>query len=286
MNDTLSVTLEGERLGRRLGSGGPALTIQDIQARDSVRGLERLSLCDWPGRMSAVLFFGGCNLRCPTCHNADLAWTPERFPAIYPADVTRFLKKRAPWLDGLVITGGEPTIVPGLIDYLVELAEVGLPVKLDTNGLQPDVVEELLARNLVACFAVDVKGPPGLYPALTGGLADEARARDGLERIFALAKGAPDRFYFRMTRVPALSDADAAEARAWLPSQFKLIIQSYVEPRRTHAQADTQEGRTAGNLVGGAHRPAHLEGAQGQWREGPPARLAPGPQGGEPARRG
>lgn len=54
-------TLDGERLGRRLGSGGPALTIQDIQARDSVRGLERLSLCDWPGRMSAVLFFGGCN---------------------------------------------------------------------------------------------------------------------------------------------------------------------------------------------------------------------------------
>ena len=75
MIDTLSVTSDGQRGGRSAGFGRPPLTIHDIQARDSVRGLERLSLCDWPGRMSAVLFFGGCNLRCPTCHNAELAWT-------------------------------------------------------------------------------------------------------------------------------------------------------------------------------------------------------------------
>ncbi|MBU1247544.1 MAG: radical SAM protein, partial [Proteobacteria bacterium] len=113
-----------------------------------LRGLEPYSLCDWPGHPCTTLFLGSCNLRCPTCHNHVLAWDMlalEQMPAVA---CKSFLAERAAWIHGVTITGGEPTFVPGLGELLWMIKGLGLPVKLDTNGMLPDVVRDVLEQDL------------------------------------------------------------------------------------------------------------------------------------------
>lgn len=214
-----------------------------------LRGMTPLSLCDWPGRPCCVVFLGGCNLRCPTCHNASLAWDMESQPLLPQARLRSFLASRARWLSGVTVSGGEPTTVPGIGMILHEIAASGLPVKLDTNGMLPEVAEALLAEGLVEVFSVDVKGPPALYPELSGGAVSELDARRNLSRIFALAENRPGAFNFRTTLVPRLSQTDLETVRGMLPAGFTLATQDYQPPRRPHALADTEARRTAGNLV-------------------------------------
>ncbi len=197
---------------------------------DSLRGIAPLSLCDWPGHVCAVLFFGGCNLRCPTCHNSTIAWRPQSMPALSRKYVMDDLSNRWEWLDGITITGGEASIVPGIETVLVEFKNLELPVKLDTNGVRPDRVRTLLERNLVECFAVDVKGPWDKYPELTGNTQTSEEARKHLQAIFDMAREHPDRFYFRCTQVPCLTDEDVETVRSYLPQGFDLTVQSYIEP--------------------------------------------------------
>ncbi|GAB6125911.1 anaerobic ribonucleoside-triphosphate reductase activating protein [Humidesulfovibrio idahonensis] len=218
-------------------------------AWNHVRGLEPMSLCDWPGRPCAVLFLGGCNLRCPTCHNADLAWNMESLPVVTQASLRALLSKRSRWLSGVTVTGGEPTAVPGVGAILHEVAQSGLPIKVDTNGMLPEAVELMLAEGLVSQFFVDVKGPFEKYPALTGGAVSEYDARRNLSRMFALAEARPGAFLFRTTLVPLLDDADVKTVRGLLPHGFALTTQDYKPPRRPHALTDSEARRTAGNLV-------------------------------------
>jgi len=218
-------------------------------AWNHLRGLEPLSLCDWPGHPCCVVFLGGCNLRCPTCHNAGMAWDMERQPLVTQAALRGYLAKRSRWLSGVTVTGGEPTAVPGVGAILHEIALSGLPIKLDTNAMLPDVVELMLAEGLVAQFHVDVKGPFAKYPALTGGAVTEHDARRNLSRIFALAESRPGAFRFRTTLVPLLDTADIQAVRSLLPVGFSLTTQDYKPPRRPHALTDSEARRTAGNLV-------------------------------------
>jgi pyruvate formate lyase activating enzyme len=219
-----------------------------------------MSLCDWPGKVCAVLFLGGCNLRCPTCHNFELAWAMEKVPQIPAYKAKIFLAERRKWLGGVTITGGEPTIAPDLADFLSEIREFGLPVKLDTNGMRPDVVATLLDAGLVEQFAVDVKGPYSKYPQLTGGSVDAQSAARCLTSIFELAEAAPERFYFRCTHVPLLDDEDIQTTRAQLPQGFELLIQDYKPPRRKHALAHQETRRPAGDMVHRTHRPGRAQG--------------------------
>lgn len=216
-----------------------------------VRGFENLSLCDWPGRSTCIVFLGGCNLRCPTCHNHQLAWDMQSLPVIDAADIKAYLRDRAGWLDGVTITGGEPTTVPGLGELLYEVRKSGLPVKVDTNGMRPEVVSDLLQYKLADVFAVDVKGPYEKYPALTGNAVSAIAARANLERIFAMANALPEAFYFRLTGVPGLTQEDIDTARSYLPLGFELKIQQYVPPRRTpeHAQPDNETRRPVRDVV-------------------------------------
>ena len=195
-----------------------------------IKGLEPVSFCDWPGKTSLVLFTGTCNLRCPTCHNPDLARRPESLPSISRDALLRRIRSKGGWLDGVVVSGGEPTGVPGLEEVLRAMADLELPVKLDSNGFYPDVLEDLLRKDLVALFAVDVKGPYSRYPSLTGGQADPEKAEANLQRIFALASEQPERFIFRCTRVPGLTDEDLDEIRSYLPRAHSLIVQQYRRP--------------------------------------------------------
>lgn len=245
----------------------------------ALRGLCRLSLCDWPGRPAMVLFCGGCNLRCPTCHNAAIAWTPELHPALHAADVARLILARRPWLRGLVVSGGEPSNLPDLLGFLGELATVGLPLKLDTNGLRPEVLEQVLVNGLVDLVAVDVKGPWTSYPALTGQRVTARGAQERLEAVFQLARRWPGRFQFRLTRVPLLTDDDIAAVRAVLPAGHDLTLQAYVPQEHSHAQPHSQERRSPGDLVHGAHRRGHPESLESQRGEGSAPVPPLGPEG-------
>lgn len=215
-----------------------------------LRGLEPYSLCDWPGHPCATLFLGSCNLRCPTCHNHALAWNMQELEQVPAAAAKSFLAERAGWIHGVTITGGEPTFVPGLGELLWELKRLNLPVKLDTNGMLPEVVRDVLDQGLAEQVAVDVKGPYHKYDQLTGGGVASAVAELNLGEIFAMARKQPEAFYFRLTRVPCLTDEDVETARGYLPAGFKLKIQDYVPPRRReHAQSDHEARRPVGNLV-------------------------------------
>ena len=234
--------------------------------------MERLSLCDWPGRATSVLFMGGCNLACPTCHNHGLAWHPERFPVLPRREVLDLLTQRRLWLDGTTVTGGEPTIVPDLAALLADLAMVGLPVKLDTNGMRPDVVERLLKSRLVSVFAVDVKGPFKKYPELTGGAVSAADAQRNIEQIFRLAQDNPQAFYFRTTKVPLLDEVDLDTVRGMLPVGLTLVEQNFVAPGRNHhAETDSETRRLSGDMVSGSHRSGDPQSSESQRHQGSPA---------------
>ncbi|MBF0481687.1 MAG: anaerobic ribonucleoside-triphosphate reductase activating protein [Desulfovibrionaceae bacterium] len=252
-----------------------------FSAWSALRGVERLSLCDWPGKTCAVLFFGGCNLRCPHCHNAGIAWTPERHPELFAPDVRKLLSVRSKWLDGIVVSGGEPTLVPDLADFLAFLRGYGLPVKLDTNGSRPEVVAELLAAGLVDAVSVDVKAPFAKYSAATGERLDPVAAQACLTRVFALAVAHPGRFFFRTTATPQVGPRDLDAIRALLPDRHVLTVQPYVQTSEegSHATADTQTRRTRGDLVARTDRPGDPEGAQGQRSERPDPGQAAGRQG-------
>jgi len=198
---------------------------------ERVRGMVPVSLCDWPGRITCVLFAGGCNLRCPTCHNASLAWNWASLPGLEKSAVLADLRRRKRWLDGITLSGGEPTCLASLDELLADLASTGLPVKLDSNGTAPHVLERLLAAGLVQAVAVDVKGPWAMYPELTGQGMAAGAARDALAEVFALARAYPGQVYFRCTKVPDLTAADLETTRAQVPGDLPLHFQDYVEPR-------------------------------------------------------
>ncbi|HML59673.1 MAG TPA: radical SAM protein [Solidesulfovibrio sp.] len=252
-------------------------------AWELVRGIEPMSFCDWPGRLCAVLFFGGCNLRCPHCHNASLAFAKGApLPA---ASVRTFAASHAKWLDGFVVTGGEPTLTPGLAAFAAELASLGPDVKIDSNGMRPDVLEMVLTRHPGACFSVDVKAPFSKYGLVTGGAVTAAEAAARLGEVFALAARHPGRFAFRTTLVPELSPADVREIREALPPGHPLTEQPFRKPtpskgeEGSHADTDPETRRVPGNLVHPAHRPGDSQGPQGQRHPGPAALHAPGAQG-------
>jgi len=125
-------------------------------------GIQKNSLIDYPGKISCVLFLSGCNFTCPYCHNPDLVRNTSPV-LLEETEVYRFLVRRRNFLDGVVLSGGEPTIYPGIESLLIKIKTIGYPVKLDTNGSRPLVIKKLLSAGLVDYIAMDIKTDPALY---------------------------------------------------------------------------------------------------------------------------
>ena len=134
-----------------------------------IGGFQKLSLLDYPGHVSAIVFTNGCNMRCPFCHNYELVENQTQLDDLISIEeVMDYLIKRQKVLDGVIITGGEPTIQRGLRDFILEIKKnTNLSIKLDTNGLNPDVLEKLLDDKLIDYVAMDVKSNYDLYPEIT-----------------------------------------------------------------------------------------------------------------------
>ena len=136
------------------GGGGDS---GDPPPMPMIAGMQKLSLQDFPGHPAAILFTRGCNLRCGYCHNSDLIGAG---PVLLARKVWQYLWSRRSVLSGVVVTGGEPTLHPELPDFLYALRDLGYHIKLDSNGLRPEVIEELLAAHLIDHLSIDWKAAP------------------------------------------------------------------------------------------------------------------------------
>jgi pyruvate formate lyase activating enzyme len=187
-----------------------------------IKGLQKMSLIDYPPYPSAVLFLGGCNFRCPYCQNPDLVRAPGKIPDITEESIFKFLKERRKWLDGVVITGGEPTLYE-LTDFIKKIKELGLLVKLDTNGTLPQVLRELLSLKLIDYVAMDIKAPLGKYAEAVKSKVTEADIKKSVE----LVKIAPD-YEFRTTVLPELfTEEDCRAIGEWLRGSKRYVLQQF-----------------------------------------------------------
>ncbi len=194
----------------------------------NIGGFLSLSLCDYPGKVAAVVFSNGCNFRCPWCHNGHLlrgAADPD-YHEIPEDEVLSRLGELKNRLQGVVVTGGEPTIQPDLRDFISRIKALGLLVKLDTNGSNPGVVRDLVGARLVDFIAMDVKAPWAKYGILTG-LAESPADKVRETMSVIVESGLPHQF--RTTRVtPLLTDEDCAEIERQIPQGSPFKWQTFI----------------------------------------------------------
>lgn len=188
-------------------------------------GLQKTTLLDYPGKVACTVFLGGCNFRCPFCHNATLVLAPER--ALPESEIFAFLKRRQGILDGVCVTGGEPLLQAGLPDFLRRVRELGFAIKLDTNGAFPDRLAQLSDEGLLDYVAMDIKNAPARYGA-TAGLVD-FDLRPVAQSVAYLLAGSVD-YEFRTTVVRQLHrEEDFFAIRDWIAGAKRYFLQSFAD---------------------------------------------------------
>lgn len=203
----------------------------------SIKGFQGTSLLDFPGRVASLVFYGGCNLRCPYCHNASLVETPHLYPDLSTVDILAQLKTRQGFIDGVVISGGEATLDPNLVELLVQIKQMGLQVKLDTNGLRPQVLADLLAKKLVDFVGLDIKTALPRYGELHTVAIDSELVQQSIDILLQ----ATIEVEFRTTCAPGLvEEADIRSIGEILMGQPNWVLQQFVP---VHALAEELRGR-------------------------------------------
>ena len=194
--------------------------------------LQPLSLSDYPGKLSAIVFFAGCNLRCPFCYNSELV-LPELAGGLCPLApeaVLTELADRLGFLDAVVLTGGEPTLSPDLPEFVRALKTLGFLVKLDTNGTNPAVLAKLLQEKLLDYVALDIKAPFPRYSEYTG-LKEAGEVVEAVQESLSVAlQLAPD-YEVRTTVAPGLSASDLLEIAQSLKGVKRYVLQPFVVPK-------------------------------------------------------
>ncbi len=187
-----------------------------------IGGLQKTSLLDYPDHISAIIWTMGCNFRCPFCYNKKIVF--EELPIIPEKEVLDFLRKRNHVLEALVITGGEPTLQNDLPDFIRKVKDMGYLVKIDTNGINPTKINDLIQNNLVDYISMDVKAPKEKYEKLAGVKVDINKIESSIELI----KNSPVDYEFRTTFVPTLLEKkDIVEIGKWLKNSKRYYIQQF-----------------------------------------------------------
>lgn len=168
------------------------------------KGLEKSSFIEWTGKVVSVAFTGGCNLRCPFCQNKDLVLNPQKLPTITGDEVLEHLESKRRWLDGLAITGGEPTLHSSLPDFSKKVKDSGFDLAIETNGSNPKVLEELLSKNLIDYFFIDIKAPLEWRKYREAIGVDDKTLFENLKKSIDILKNSDIDYEFRTTVVPGL----------------------------------------------------------------------------------
>ncbi|MBI4722415.1 MAG: anaerobic ribonucleoside-triphosphate reductase activating protein [Candidatus Stahlbacteria bacterium] len=190
------------------------------------KGLHKVSLIDYPGKICAIVFTGGCNFRCQYCHNPELVIGDDKLPDIPEAEILSFMQKRctsrSKLLDGLCISGGEPTIWEELPKFMKTIKGIGLLVKLDTNGTNPDMIREVIGNGSVDYIAMDIKGTPERYPQIVGQGFSLTKIQTSIE---LLLQNKID-YEFRTTVFPEFfTEEEAKQISKWVKGAKRYVLQ-------------------------------------------------------------
>ena len=216
------------------------------------KGWRKTSLIEYPGKISTVLFTGGCNLRCPFCYNVQLVLHPEELPDISEDEVLGYMQENRPLYQALVVTGGEPTLHEELPRFLGKTKEAGLAVCVETNGTNPDMLRELVDGATVDYVAMDVKTKlePAAY-AEAAGLAGPALYEKVLQSVELLESGSGIDYELRLTVVPGLhSEDDVLTLAEQLNGAKRLILQQFVPGETLVAEVGKRKPHPPGFLEG------------------------------------
>jgi pyruvate formate lyase activating enzyme len=188
-------------------------------------GLQKLTLIDFPGHIAATVFTVGCNFRCPFCHNPELvSGSVYSTPGKLEKEFFELLENRKGKLEGVCITGGEPTVQPDLVEFIRKTKELGFKVKLDTNGTRPDVLRVLFSEKLLDFVAMDIKNYPEKYAKTVNSKIDIERIRLSVDLI----RNSGIDYEFRTTAVPGLhKESDFAGIGKWLEGSKKYVLQAF-----------------------------------------------------------
>jgi len=196
-----------------------------------IGGLQKTTLIDFPGKIAATIFISGCSFRCPWCYSPELV-LPEKIkkhPKISEKYLFDFLKKRKGLLDGVCITGGEPTIHKDLPDFIKKIKKLGYLVKIDTNGSNPEMLKKIIAKKLVDYVAMDIKAPKEKYNELVGVKINIKKIQKSID----ILKEKKVDYEFRSTIVPTVhTKEDVIEMAKWIKGAKRYYLQNF-RPEKT-----------------------------------------------------
>lgn len=189
-----------------------------------IKGFQKTSLVDYPGKVAAVVFVGKCNFRCPYCHNRDLVLDYDSLPTIKEKEVLEHLLAKKKWIDGVCISGGEPLLYKELSEFARKVKKAGFLVKIDTNGTNPSLLGEMIKEKVVDYIAMDIKGPLDRYEFVTRSKVNLADIKKSVELI----RKSGIRYELRMTVVPGLHERkDFTKIGKWLKGARLFAIQQF-----------------------------------------------------------
>ena len=192
-----------------------------------LHGLQKMTLLDFPGKVACTVFTGGCNFRCPFCHNARLVTDLSGSVDIDEEEIFRFLAGRRGLLDGVCVTGGEPLLTPDIVPFIARVRDMGFAVKLDTNGAFPARLKELVSAGLVDYVAMDVKNCKEKYAATIG---VEGFDLAPIEESVHYLLGGHVEFEFRTTVLKGFhTPADIEALTAWIEGAPRYFLQNFVD---------------------------------------------------------
>lgn len=190
----------------------------------NICGYQKTTLLDYPGHVACTIFTGGCNFRCPFCHNADLLITSSS-NLISEEEIFAFLKKRKNILSGICITGGEPTLQTDLTQFIEQVRTLGYKIKLDTNGYRPEIISDLINKNLLDYIAMDIKAGFSNYAKVCG---IQNLSIDTIKKSISIIESSNIDYEFRTTVVKELhSEQDFAEISEMISPKSPYYIQSF-----------------------------------------------------------
>jgi pyruvate formate lyase activating enzyme len=211
--------------------------------------VQKTSFIDYPGKISAVIFTQGCNFHCPYCHNPELVDTSRYGDTVDMGDVYEFLEKRRGKLDAVVISGGEPTLQPGLTDFLQKVKTMGYLVKLDTNGSRPNIIQEAISEKVLDYIAMDIKAPWEKYSLVAGSLVNITHIKESIAVLMA----SDIDYEFRTTIVNTLlHPGDIMNIAKMIPGARLYVLQKFVSSKhvdQTYINKSSFSDKEMENLI-------------------------------------